>query len=369
MDVAHSERAIRATVPTVLHVSECWGGGVSTAVMAYVQATPRYAHWFLTASRPSAGIKPDLANLIRGWFDLPRGHLARISAVGQAYAALKPDVVHAHSSFAGVYVRACLSVPTNRIVYTPHCYAFERADVNNALRRVFRVTEAVLARRTHTIAAVSPREASLAASLRQTQRVVYIPNAVPPCPTIAAPRTAGGPVNAVAVGRICAQKDPGFLARAADLAVDAISWTWIGGGDDSWLRHDLESAGVHVTGWLPRAEVLRRVQASDVYVHTARWEGAPMSLLEAVAAGLPVVARDIPALRALGVPNLVRTPGDLAEAVGDLADPARCNEAALGVRAALCDNTVETLAGRLPQAYGWVGFDAKEQEQWLTKSG
>jgi glycosyltransferase involved in cell wall biosynthesis len=368
VDAALSERATNPVAPTILHVSECWGGGVSSAVMSYVRATPRYAHWLLAAPRPEEDIKPDTANLIRGRFDLPKGHLARIVSVGQTYTALKPDIVHAHSSFAGVYVRACLSIPPHRIVYTPHCYAFERADVHRALRGMFRAAEAVLARRTHTVAAVSPREASLAMSLRITQRVIYVPNAVPPSLTIPSPRVPDRPMDAVTVGRICTQKDPGFLARAAALAGDAIRWTWVGDGNTR-LRHVLESAGVRVTGWLSHAETLQRLRASDVYVHTALWESAPMSLLEAVAAGLPVVARDIPALRALGVPNLVRTPGDLVAAVGQLAEPERWNEATSRIRAALCDNTVETLADRLSQAYGRADLNAERQEQWQSTSG
>jgi hypothetical protein len=69
------------------------------------------------------------------------------------------------------------------------------------------------------------------------------------------------------------------------------------------------------------------------------------------------------------VPNLVRTPGDLVAAVGELAEPERWDEAMSRIRAALCDNTVETLADRLSQAYGRVDFNAERQEQWQSTSG
>lgn len=369
MDAARSEHTAWPTPTTILHVIECWGGGVSTAVMSYIRATPHLAHWLITAPRRGEVVKAEPMAALRGRLALPAGHLARINAIGRAYARLKPDVVHAHSSFAGLYVRTCRSIPASRIVYTPHCYAFERADVPKALRTVFRTTEAVLARRTGTVAAVSPREASLATALHRAQRVVYVPNAASSSLAPFRVRVTDRPMRAVTVGRICAQKDPHFLARATRIRDDSISWAWIGDGD-ARLRHVLESAGVHVTGWLPHGEVIEQLRAADVYIHSALWESAPMSLLEAVAAGLPVVARDIPALRVLGIPNLARTPTDLATAVAELADPASWQKAASQIRAALRDNTVENLADRLTYAYaGLSGESTERRAQWLTTSG
>lgn len=45
-------------------------------------------------------------------------------------------------------------------------------------------------------------------------------------------------------------------------------------------------------GWLPRQQVIEELYQSDLYLSTARWEGMPVSIIEACAAGLPVVARN-----------------------------------------------------------------------------
>ena len=54
---------------------------------------------------------------------------------------------------------------------------------------------------------------------------------------------------------------------------------------------------VRFLGFVP--DTLRWMQAADGYVLTSRWEGLPMSVLEAAACGLPIVATDVPGTRGL----------------------------------------------------------------------
>ena len=76
-----------------------------------------------------------------------------------------------------------------------------------------------------------------------------------------------------------------------------------GGPDEGSLRQlaiqfGLESR-VRFLGFEP--DVLRWMQTADAFVLASRWEGLPMSLLEAGACGLPVVATDVPGSRELVV--------------------------------------------------------------------
>lgn len=98
----------------------------------------------------------------------------------------------------------------------------------------------------------------------------------------------------VSVGRMVPQKGFDDLIRAFALQQRG-SLVILGEGP---LRKDLAELSselgvadrVWMPGFLPAPE--RVLQAADVYVSASHWEGYPLVLIEAYAAGLPVVARD-----------------------------------------------------------------------------
>jgi len=309
------------TAPLVLHVVESLGGGVTSAVLDHIRATPAFRHRALARLRPDAHSSAELEELTGGIIPMRDGHLRRIGDVRRTFRDLRPSIVHAHSSYGGAYARLA-GLPRKRVVYTPHCFAFERLDVSRPVRAAFRLMEAVLSFRGAWIAAVSDREAELARRLPGHPRVVVVPNIARVGGT-----PGGGVASAeplvVAVGRLQPQKDPGFFAEAARVAAREgipARWRWVGGGDPRSER-ELRDAGVEVTGWVERDRALAELAAADVYAHTAAWEGFPITVLEAAALGRPIVARRIPALEGSGL-ALVGGPGELARRVGGLAGEA-----------------------------------------------
>ena len=340
------------STPLVLHVVEAFGGGVAAVLTDYVASLPELQHVVLAYRRPGVQIGNGLhgrAELI----DLPDGKLAQIRAVQDAVNRLRPDVIHAHSSYAGGYVRLATRRHDARIVYSPHCYSFQRRDVPGMARAGFWMAEAALSFRTDAVAAVGEWEKELAVRLPKRSKVVLVPHRVQlPVDLPAPPLANDGPV--VTVGRIVPQKDPSFFAdaaRDARLLGGDREWRWVGGGDER-LERLLRDSGVTVTGWRPRDAVLRELAGAHAYVHTAAWEGNPVTVLEAASVGLPIVARDIPPVRHAGDERLASTPIELAQMVLELDDPLRRKIAMEEAASFVTRTTARSQSGALRELYG-----------------
>lgn len=129
----------------------------------------------------------------------------------------------------------------------------------------------------------------------------------------------------ITVGRICAQKDPEWFFRAHAAYRGERPWVWVGGASEDDDQHQavqrrMVQAGITVTGWVDRRVLVTWYKRAHVYVHTAAWEGFPVSILEAAHYSLPIVARDIPAVKAEGVEYLGTNPVHLARWVEQLDD-------------------------------------------------
>ena len=339
---------------TILHVIESFGAGSANALREQVNQT-RWADHILLRSLRKGEFADELADdEFMAVHDLPQTLAARRRAIRRLLASERIDVVHAHSSIAGAIVR--LSVPRRRvpIVYSPHCFAFERLDITRLRRVALWLIEWLLATNTSVIAACSQRELSLAARLPTRNRPVFVPNVAGSSRKvqIEARTSHHDQLTIVAVGRLGPQKDPLFFADVVDhlkILDQHVKATWIGGGDEA-MTQQLQKRGIRVTGWLSAIDVDQELTDAAVYMHTARWEGFPLSLLEAVNHKVPVVARAIPAL--LGSPTawLAETSPRLAQLTLIAAGPSRSANLTAWADA-LSANYNGTLAGSMRQLY------------------
>ena len=283
----HASLVPERNIPTVLHVTNCEGGGVPRAIAVHAGNVPELKHIVIW---PASNHEPDLPPEVEV-VSIEGGMLARWWTMRRAVKYLKPTVVVAHSSVAGLWLRG-----TRRrcaVVYQPHAYVFEDLSRTVIFQAATRTIERILAPRSAVVIAITPHEAKLATDLG-SRHVVRVRNSV------SSPESLESPPQrnvVVTVGRIAPQKDPAFFAQVARQVqknCPEAQFIWIGDGDGN-SKKELERVGVKVTGWMSPEEVNRTLASSSVYLHTAAYEGFPISILEAAAVGLPIIVRDIPA--------------------------------------------------------------------------
>lgn len=348
--------------PAILHITESMGAGVSTALFDYVANTPEYQHHLRYVERAETTALP------AGWqqgfataAELPSGQFRRILAVRSTVRSLKPVALHSHSSFAGLYARLAVRDSAElRQIYTPHCYAFERLDLSATARWAYRTVERLLARNTGAVAACSPREAALATELSKVRPGRTLVGYVPNFAAVPAGRSAGSKVavrtevlRLAGSGRLGAQKDPRFFLAAVEALRQEgydVQARWLGGGDPELARELVEN-GIQVTGWLPRAQLLAELAGSDVYLHSAAWEGFPLAVLEADALRIATVLRDIPAFEDSDLPLRISSPEGLAALWPQLRDPLLRSDIAERSRIALARNTGQSQRSALLRIY------------------
>jgi glycosyltransferase involved in cell wall biosynthesis len=142
---------------------------------------------------------------------------------------------------------------------------------------------------------------------------------------------------AIYTGRLAPEKEIGHLLDAfANTELPEAQLVLVGDGP---LRNELQARArqlqiadrVRFTGRLPMDDVRRWLQASDVFVLVSSLEGLPVSLLEAMATGLPAAVSDIPAMLQLvadgkqGIVTRLHDVGSLTAALKRLlGDPDLC---------------------------------------------
>lgn len=191
---------------------------------------------------------------------------------------IKPDIIHLHSSKAGAIGRIAFNgkIP---MFYTPHGYSFLMENCNAIKRILFKSIEYICAKRKCVTISCSAGEHL--ETLKLTKTAVYVNNGIninELQKNIDKTEKINHPFTVFTLGRICYQKDPTLFNEIAKQLSD-IRFIWIGDGE---LRNELNSSNIEVTGWVDRMKAIKYAVNADVFILPSRWEGLPISLLEAM---------------------------------------------------------------------------------------
>lgn len=203
---------------------------------------------------------------------------------------VNPDIVHLHSSKAGILGRWGINGKKTPLFYTPHGYSFLMSDCSKLKRVVYSNLEKISAKRNCTTISCSIGEHNETLMFSPTAK--YVSNGVNTQEldsVIDKIELIEHQYTVCTSGRICFQKNPQLFNEIALLLPD-VRFLWIGDGE---LRDELTSPNIEITGWENRTQVIQDIANSDVFILTSLWEGLPMSLLEAMYLGKMCLVTDI----------------------------------------------------------------------------
>lgn len=330
----------------VVHVTQPVTAGVAAVVLRLAE-DQRDRGWSVSIVCPPSGWLPDQAREsgldVREW-RAARGpgprtvvETARLRGI---LDHLAPDVVHLHSSKAGLTGRLAARGRWLTI-FQPHLWSFQTAE--GCIGRASTAWEVFASRWTDQLVCVSHDELAAGRSAGVTAAADVVPNGVDtrrlrPGRRLAARQELGLAVNAptaVCVGRLAQLKGQDQLLDAwpAVLAeVPAAQLVLVGDGPMAarWRAHP--AAALESVHWHGHSTAVADwYTAANVVVLPSRAEGMALVPLEAMACGRPVVAFDVGGVReSIGDGGAVVPPGDVAALARAVA--ARLAEPALAAR-------------------------------------
>ncbi len=296
---------IRATrQPHVVHATECLAGGTLGLLVAAIHELNSLgvAQTLVYARRDDtpedvASQFPPTVRLI----EVPRArghHLAFVGGLARELRRLvgrgDADVVHLHSSKAGFVGRLALlaTMMPVRIVYSPHGLAYLNPLRPLASAAYFGLEW--LAGRTRFDPVACGESEAMALSRVCRREPFVLENPVDPA-FFAVTRNEQATPLVITIGRVCEQKAPEVFAElAVRTRVDhpGAQFVWVGSGTAEGCAL-LRAAQVTITGWVSAAEVRQWLARASLYVQTSRWEGLPLSVIQAQAVGVPCVVTDV----------------------------------------------------------------------------
>lgn len=237
-----------------------------------------------------------LRNLVRPL--RPHLDIAALFELSRTLRALKPDLVCAHTAKAGGLGRAAARLNHLPCVFTPHGWSmFDR----NSLRPnpLYCRAESLAGRMGTRVINVCEFERSFAEQYNvcAPETLDVVPNGIADDLALRARPVDTQPPLLVMVARFAPQKDHVTLLRAlADLLFLEWRLVLVGAGElQLAAAAQIDESGLadRVRILPPETDVASLLMEAQLFILSTHFEAFPISILEAMRAGLPVVATDV----------------------------------------------------------------------------
>lgn len=210
----------------------------------------------------------------------------------------KPDLVHLHSSKAGIVGRLACKVVGVPVILTVHGWSFTEG-ITGIKPFLFMWLEKLTSGMVNSFITVSEFDKNIAIQKRVVleDKITVIKNGVPFYDMGTISRTHNGPIKLIMVARFDEQKNQSDLIRSLSIIKNE-NWTLdlIGDGDNQDFCKRLStrlgvSEKINFLG--VKYNVKEYLDSADVFLLISNWEGLPLTIIEAMRSSLPVIASNV----------------------------------------------------------------------------
>ncbi len=216
----------------------------------------------------------------------------------QTIEKIKPDLIHAHSGKPGIIARLAGKICNVPVIFTAHGWGFD-PNAPKLRRNIALAAEKLLAKFATKIICVSESDRQLAIDLGvvEADRVVTIHNGIDPGVELTVSTANAKSTQLIMVARFNKQqKDQVTLMKAIQQIDRDINVLFVGTGPDfeeaknTAKELDILSKASFLGD---RLDVPQLLAQSQIFVLSTHYEGLPISILEAMRAGLPIIATNV----------------------------------------------------------------------------
>lgn len=304
----------------VLEVCESYGGGVKKHVDyldKYLNTSKIQMTFLVSGARDNADVPDDYIQ-----YDELSSYRNPLAVIKSVYKILKlvrqnkVDVIHAHSTIAAVLVFFFRLFFWRKLVliYTPHAYLSEKKTGRVKSKIVVLIEKMYMSVYDKVInVSYQERQHALEHKLTTTRKQIVIRNGIESQSKPVVKRRLEHVVN---IARCDRQKNPFEFIRIAQRLRNVLDldFTFVGDGKllDACRKEvqNLKLTNIKFVGF--SHDVDKWLKMGDVFLSTSLYEGLPFSVIEAEAAGLPVLLTNV-----VGHQELYRDNGFLYE-LGDV---------------------------------------------------
>ena len=220
---------------------------------------------------------------------------------------IKPSIVHCHSSKPGILARIAAIILRIPSFYTPNAFAF--LNTKSALAsQAFLFIERIMAKLPGTLLACSLKELEISREIVNFSDIksqVWSNSIYPLEKEYDFNRDSVENDQSIAsIGRVCFQKNFDMAVEVLKIIISKgynINLNIYGAGyfspEKESLLQKIENIGleenIFIHDYLDRSIMAKKLSKSSLYISTARYEGLPYSIMEAMSLGIPSVVTDV----------------------------------------------------------------------------